>query len=404
MAQMKILFSISLAAMLIAGCAGPRASTAAAPGAPRVFVLNASALASNRGRTSTELQPAYASLLRDADKALREGPFSVMEKKNNPPSGDRHDYMSLAPYFWPNPATKDGLPYIRKDGQTNPEVKEYKDKEYMPRLCELVHTLGLAYYFSGDERYAEHAGKLLRTWFLDTATRMNPNLNFAQAIKGQNTGRGAGLIDARHFVKVVDAIGLIGASRSWTTADQHGMQQWFGAFLNWMQTSPIGLDELDARNNHGTFYDALRLSMALYIDSTDLARRIVRSAQDRLDYQMDAEGKFPKEMERTIALHYNTFNLDAYFQIASMAEKLGIDFWKYRTPSGASLEKGFNYLYPYLSKEKEWTGQQIKSFDFDEAYPILLSAARKYNCTPCPQKVDALAAGKAASLRWKLLY
>src|SRR5215213_2458123 len=139
-----------------------------------VFTLDKEVLQSNKKRIDSRdanLLPAYKQLLKDADKALTEGPFSVMEKKNNPPSGDKHDYMSLAPYFWPDPSKPNGLPYIRKDGQTNPEVKDYLDKEYMPRLCELVQTLALAYYFSGDERYANHAATLLKKWFLDPATK-----------------------------------------------------------------------------------------------------------------------------------------------------------------------------------------------------------------------------------------
>jgi hypothetical protein len=402
---MKAIIRIGIIAGTLMGCAGLRAATP--PQVPSVFILNGETLQANKKRVAAKdktLLPAYRQLLAEADKALKEGPFSVMEKKNDPPSGDRHDYMSLAPYFWPDPAKKDGLPYIRKDGQTNPEVKEYKDKEYMPRMCELVQTLGLAYYFSGDERYAQHAALLVKTWFLDPATKMNPNLNFGQAIKGQNNGRGAGLIDVRHFTKVIDGLRLISGSKAWTGSDDKGMQQWFASFLNWMQTSPVGVSELEARNNHGTFYDALRLSMALYIDSSDLAKRIVVNAENRLDYQMDAEGKFPKEMERTIALHYNTFDLDAFFMIASMSEKLGINLWHYQTPSGKSLQKGFNFLYPFLSKEKEWTGQQIKPFEFEEGYPLLLMAAKKYGCGQCPAAVDRMAGEEAQSLRLKLLY
>jgi len=374
---------------------------------PAVFILNADVLNQKKAAINAKdesLMAAYKKLLKDADKALKEGPFSVMKKKNNPPSGDKHDYMSLAPYFWPDPTKKDGLPYIRKDGQTNPEVKDYEDKEYMPKMCELVHTLALAYYFSGDEKYAAHAAKLLEVWFLNADTKMNPNLNYAQAIKGVNNGRGAGLIDVRHFMNVIDAIGLLQGSKAWTKADQTGMQKWFADFLNWMQTSPTGKDEMNAKNNHGTYYDALRLSIALFINDKEAAKAIVQNVTKRLDAQMDAEGKFPKEMERTIALHYNVFDLHAFFMIASMAEKTGFDLWHYTSPSGASLKKGFDYFHPYISKQKEWTGQQIKPFDFEEGYPLLLMAAEKYGCNQCRDEVKTLAGLDAEKMRENLLY
>jgi hypothetical protein len=229
---------------------------------PAVFALNMQALKQTKariGNNDPQVMPAYKQLLKDADKALEFGPVSVMEKIHLPPSGNKHDYMSLAPYHWPDPAKADGLPYIRKDGQTNPEVREYKDKEYMPKLCESVQTLALAYYFSGNGAYAQHASKLLRVWFLDTATRMNPNLNYAQAIKGVNTGRGAGLIDSRHFIKVIDGIGLLQGSAHWKQKDNDGMKQWFSDFLQWMQTSEVGEDEMDAPNNHGTTRKGWRL-------------------------------------------------------------------------------------------------------------------------------------------------
>ena len=374
---------------------------------PTVFILNAGVLKKNKAAIAIKdasLMPAYKKLLKDADKALNEGPFSVLEKKNTPPSGDKHDYMSLAPYHWPDPSKPDGLPYIRKDGQTNPEVKEYKDKEYQPKMCELVNILALAYYFSDDEKYAEHAAKLLKVWFLNPETKMNPNLNFAQAIKGVNTGRGAGMIDVRHYMKVVDAIGLMQGSRHWTAKEQQGMKEWFAAFLNWMQTSPIGKDEMTAKNNHGTYYDALRLSLALFTENKELAKATVENATKRLDSQMDSEGKFPLEMERTIALHYNVFDLLAFYMIASMAEKTGFDFWNYKTPSGASLKKGFDYLYPYITKQKEWHGQQIKPYEFEEGYPLLMMSAAKYNCKDCRDKVMKIEGDDAAKLRENLIY
>lgn len=347
---------------------------------------------------------AYNTLIKDAGKALEFGPVSVMEKKNEPPSGDKHDYMSLAPYFWPDPAKPGGLPYIRKDGETNPEVKEYKDKEYQPMLCANVHTLALAYYFSGENVYAQHAAKLLRVWFLDTATRMNPNLNFGQAIKGVNTGRGAGLIDTRHYVRLIDAIGLLQDSKYWAATDQKGMQKWFTDFLEWMQTSKIGKDEMKAENNHGAWYDAQRLSMALFIGDKELAKKIALNAAERLDKQMDNDGKFPKEMERTISLHYTTFAMEAFFIIAHMSEKAGVDLWAMTTPSGKSLKKGFEALQPYISKEKEWEGQQIKGFDYEEGYPLLMDAAVHFNCKNCKETIRAIAGEKAGRLRINLLY
>lgn len=396
---------LSFLTVLFLSCTAIKAKVP--PQTPIVYTHNAKTLQANKSKISAKdpsLTAAYKQLLKDADKALNEGPFSVMEKKNNPPSGDKHDYMSLAPYFWPDPSKPDGLPYIRKDGQTNPEVKEYKDKEYIPKLGENVHTLALAYYFSGDEKYAEHAAKLLKVWFLNPDTKMNPNLNYGQAIKGVNEGRGAGLIDTRHLIKVIDGIGLLNGSKNWKQTDQKGMQQWFSHFLNWMHTSKNGLDELETKNNHGTWYDAQRLTMALFIDSLDLAKKIVNSATVRLDQQMDNEGKFPKEMERTIALHYNVFNLEAFFLIANMAEKVGIDFWNQTTPSGKSLKKGFEFQYPFLTQKKEWTGQQIKPFPYDEGYPILMAGAAKYNCKDCIAFVKRTEGDKAERLRLLLLY
>lgn len=382
-------------------------ANANAPGKPYVFALNLQALKNTKAKINNKdalVMPAYKQLISDATKAMKFAPVSVMEKTNVPPSGYKHDYMSLAPYFWPDPSKPNGLPYMRKDGETNPEVKDYKDKEYMPALCETVHTLALAYYFSEDPSYAEHASKLLRVWFLDEATKMNPNLNFAQAIKGVNNGRGAGLIDTRHFIKVIDAIGLLQGSTNWKQKDQDGMKQWFAAFLNWMQTSEVGRDELDAPNNHGAWYDAQRLSMALFVDSVQLAKRIVQSAMDRLDKQMNDKGRFPKEMERTISLHYSVFAMNAFFTIAQMADKVDMNFWAYTSPTGKSLKKGFDELLPYILQEKQWDGQQIKEFNYADSYLLLKEGAARYNCKKCEQGLKTLAADKAERLRINLFY
>ena len=212
------------------------------------------------------------------------------------------------------------------------------------------------------------------------------------------------MIDSRHFVKVIDAIGLLQGSKYWKPKDQEGMKKWFSDFLHWMQTSPIGMDEMDAPNNHGAWYDAQRLSMALFTGKKELAEQIVTSARNRLDKQMNDEGKFPKEMERTISLHYSTFVMNAFFTIAQMAEETGMDLWNYSTPGGRSLQKGFDMLRPYLTRRKEWEGQQIKPFEYEDGYLILLQGSDKYRCASCREEVESMAGEKFERMRLNLLY
>ena len=329
------------------------------------------------------LEAAYNQLLKDADKLLNYQPVSVMDKTDFPPSGNKHDYMSIAPYWWPNPAKPNGLPYIRKDGEVNPEVKNFPDKSNLPKVCENINKLALAYYYSDEEKYAAHAIKLIEVWFLDTATRMNPNLNYSQAIKGLNDGRGAGVIDTRHFIFAIDGIELLKGSQLWTIDHQNQMKHWFREFLQWLYTSKIGMNEMNAKNNHSVWFDAQTLSMAIYLDSMNLANQIVLKAAEKLDIQMDMKGFFPYELERTTSLHYSAFIINAFTIIAQLSEKTKTNFWHLKTKNGKSLKQGFDALYPYLTKEKEWTGKQIKEFKSTNAYAILFSVANKLKCSNC---------------------
>jgi hypothetical protein len=196
---------------------------------------------------------------------------------------------------------------------------------------------------------------------------------------------------------------LIQGSKYWPATDQLGMQQWFTDFLNWMQTSKNGIDEMNVKNNHGDWYDAQRLSLALFIGNHELAKKIILNAQNRLDKQMDDGGNFPLEMERTTSLHYTGFAIEAFFNIAQMAEHESIDMWNYVSPSGKSLKKAFDVYYPYIAKEKSWTGPQIKDFNFEEGYPLMLSAAKKFNCKTCINAIKNIAGDKTAQLQIKLL-
>ena len=219
---------------------------------------------------------------RDAQKAMSSGPFSVVTKGATPPSGDKHDYLSQAPYFWPNPKTANGLPYVSRDGERNPEINQITDHHSLDQLESSVETLALAYYFKGDEAYAAKAVSLLRAFFLDSATRMNPNLQYAQFIPGVNTGRGIGLIETRGLTSVVDAIGLLSGSKALTENDQRGLQDWFGKFLQWMLESKNGHDEAAAKNNHGSYYDVQVASFALFVGKKELAVQVLRDARQNV--------------------------------------------------------------------------------------------------------------------------
>ena len=295
--------------------------------------------------------------------------------------------MSLAPYHWPDPSKADGLPYMRKDGETNPEVKLYKDKDYLPELCSHVYTLALAHYYSGEKKYYNHAIQLISVWFLDTATKMNPNMNFGQAIKGENVGRGAGLIDARHFIKVMEAIELMNREGAYPKEDLKDMQAWFAEFLQWMQTSKIGVDEMKAKNNHGVWYDALRLSISLFNGQKEDANRIIQNAQLRLANQMDDNNRFPLEA-RTTSLHYSVFVIDAFLKIAKMGEATGVNFWDHPLNAKHTLKGAVEEMIPYLVEEKKWDGPQIKAFDFKEGVDILNLASTKFSCENCKIYLD----------------
>ena len=354
-------------------------------------------------KNDKEYTSAFDQLIRDAKHALMFKPVSVMSKKDLPPSGDKHDYMSIAPYWWPNPNTATGVPYVRRDGEVNPETQNFTDKTVLPGLSARIYHLALAYYFTEKEAYAAHASKLIRVWFLDTATRMNPNLKYAQSVKGVTDGRAEGVIDTRHFMHIIDAIQLIKASSVWTAKDQSGMEGWVKDFIQWLGTSTIGIEEMNAPNNHGVWYDAQLLAYAGFMRDTNLVKTIYARTLSRLDKEMDALGSFPLEMRRTTSLHYSVFILNAYSSLATRFQQLGLDLWQAKTPSGKSLKKGFDFILPYLLKTQQWTGPQINEFKQAEAIPLLNKAITQYGCANCADEMKRLAGPAYPSLLMKLL-
>lgn len=325
---------------------------------PRVFLMDGEYLWATKEwlhhTNDKTLAPALAELERDAKAALRAGPFSVVQKTNLPPSGDKHDYMSIGPYFWPDPASSNGLPYLRHDGKRNP-ANRTSDRRALGSMIGTVETLALAWYFTGDETYARKATELLRAWFLDPATRMNPNFEFAQAVPGVNTGRGTGLIEMAGMTSLVDSIGLLASSKAWTQGDQRGMQQWYADFVRWMQESKNGRDESAARNNHGTYYDLELTTFAMFIGKNDIATNVLRSVPEkRIARQIQPDGRQPLELARTNAWGYSVMNLRGLMSLAQLADKFGIDLWHFQTSDGRSILKALDGLIAFAIGEKEW--------------------------------------------------
>jgi hypothetical protein len=336
---------------------------------PRVFILNADFLADQR----------LTAIRERADRALLEGPWSVMDKKHVPPSGDRHDYMSVGPYWWPDPLKPDGLPYIRRDGKTNPERYEY-DNSSMKNMVYAVEALARAWYFTGHATYAERAALLLRIWFLDTATKMNPHLRYGQAIRGITDGRDIGIIDTVTLVQLIDAVGLLQLSDAWSDSDQSELNQWFRSYLEWLLTSAHGRSEANRTNNHAVWYHVQVASFALFVGDVNTARQVLESVGPGLiNTQVEPDGRLPKELVRTRSFHYVTYTLRAFLNLASMGEKVGVDIWRYRSDDGRDLEQALDWFEPFVAGRADWKYPQIEPYDLTVAALLYRRAARVFD-------------------------
>ena len=378
--------SLVLGGVLILTANRSWAQEEASRNTPQVFLLDARQLRLTQQRVQTRdklVTTPWARLEREAQKALSAGPFSIVNKSVTPPSGDKHDYLSQAPYFWPDPKSPNGLPYIRRDGERNPEINKITDHLSLDDLEDAVETLALAYYFKSDEAYATKAVSLLRAFFLDPATRMNPNLEYGQFIPGVNTGRGIGLIETRGLARVVDAIGLLADSKTLTESDERGLKGWFSQFLQWMLDSKNGREEAAAKNNHGTYYDVQVVSYALFVGRRDLAKQVLEQARSkRIATQIEPDGRQPLELARTKAWGYSNGNLDGLMQLATLGEYVGVDLWNFRTGDGRSIRKALDFLVPVALGESKWQYQELGGVKPESLFPLMRRAASVYRDKP----------------------
>lgn len=315
-----------------------------------------------------------------ADKYLNEEPVTITSFACDRSAGGKNDYYSEGDYWWPNPDDIDG-PFIRRDGLTNPEIFN-AHREALRRLSIQVPVLVAAYKITGNKKYAEHAVRHLKAWFINPDTRMNANLLYAQAIKGIVSGRGIGIIDTVHLVEVAKAILVLSELKAVELSLFCEIKNWFGEYLLWMTTHKFGIEERDNGNNHSTCWAMQAAMYALLTDNQDVLNYVRNFYKEVLiPTQMDIDGSFPKELVRTKPYAYSIFNLDAMVMVCEIAGNKEDNLWKYKTADGRGIEKAVAFLFPYLENKSLWPYKKDISYwdEWPVRQPSLLFASINFN-------------------------
>ena len=295
--------------------------------------------------------------------------------------GGPHDFYSNGDYWWPDPSKPDGLPYIQRDGESNPNSFS-AHRMAVREMRDAVAALGAAFKLTGDDRYVTKAVELLRVFFLDEQTRMNPNLQYAQAIPGRSAGRGIGIIDALHLIEVPMAVEAIQKSSKFPPQVLSGLKKWFGDFADWMVTSKNGQEEAKAKNNHAVAYF---LQLAVYAKFAGDEKKVAECRRQFkevfLPEQMAADGSFPRELARTKPYGYSIFQLDNLVTLAQVLSTREDDLWKFSLPDGRSAKKAMEFLYPYLADKSKWSKKpDIAAWEaWPSRQPCLLFAGLAYD-------------------------
>ncbi len=302
-------------------------------------------------------------VLKAANRYLAEAPVTVTAAGSPRSAGGKHDFFSEGDYWWPDPKNPEG-PYIQRDGMTNPD-NFVEHRRAMIRMSLIVPALAAAYQITRERKYADHAAAHLRAWFMDDATRMNPNLQYAQAIKGRFTGRGIGIIDTLHFVEVARAAGQLDLK----PADLAGVKSWFAAYIEWLTTHPYGIAERDAKNNHGTCWCTQVAAFAQLTgnrEQTEYCRNRYKTVL--IPNQEAQDGSFPLELARTKPYGYSLFNLDAMAILVQTLTTKDDDLWKWQLPDGRGMAKAVEYMYPFIADKKSWP--KAPDVMYDKEWPV----------------------------------
>jgi len=315
-------------------------------------------------------------VMEDAAWAMQQQPVTVTAAISERSAGGKHDFYSEGDYWWPDPKNPDG-PYIRKDGMTNPE-NFVAHRLSLINFSRIIGALASAYKISGEKQYVTHAFLHLKAWFVDPATKMNPSLNYAQAIKGRVTGRGIGIIDTIHLMEVAQGLVVMQDAPPANPELVTAIKAWFTQYLEWLTTHSYGKEEMNTANNHATCYFMQVASFARLTgdeDMLDFCRE--RFKTELLPNQMAEDGSFPKEIERTKPYGYSLFNLDAMVTLVHILSDSSNDLWNYSTVEGKSIKKGIEFLFPYVKEKSKWPFEQDVMYwdNWPVAHPFLVFGA-----------------------------
>lgn len=317
-----------------------------------------------------------ARILKAADAALTLAPITLTAFRAELSEGGPNDFYSNGDYWWPDPKKPDGLPYIQRDGQSNPN-NFTAHRNCVNQLRDVVAALGAAYRVTGEDRYAAKSADLLRVFFVEPETRMHPHLNFAQAIPGRTPGRGIGIIDTLHLIEIPPAIEAMASSPAFPPDVLAGLKQWFRDYTQWMLTSKNGREEAKTKNNHAVAYWLQIASFARFTeDEKSLAECRRRFKEIFVPDQMAEDGSFPLELKRTKPYAYSIFQLDNMATLCQLLSTPDDNLWKFELPDGRGIRKAMAYLFPYLADKSTWPlAPDVESWDgWPARQPALLFA------------------------------
>ena len=319
-------------------------------------------------------------ILEQAAMNLQESPVTITSFIAERSVGDCHDFYSEGDYWWPNPLDLEG-PYVRRDGQTNPE-NFVAHRQAMIRFSSIVGNLTSAYLLTKDNRYVENVMEHVRAWFVNEQTFMRPKLQYAQAIKGITTGRGIGIIDTVHLMEVAQSLYRLEIAGVLSKKDIEDTKKWFSDYLKWMSNHPYGKDEMNADNNHGTCWVMQAAVFARYVGDSDMMNFCRNRFKNiLLPNQMSENGSFPRELARTKPYGYSLFNLDAMATICQTLSSEADNLWSYTIDGVKNINKGIDFIYPYIVNKDNWPFARDVMYweEWPVAHPFLIFGALQTN-------------------------